>query len=120
VSVCWSGPYGFGGPSPKALSHWWLETSTVKRGMGRTTWLNTAWVDQSYKYDLYKNPGEIQCEEQKDVDEECVNKMTTGSLGVYDLAINNCHDAVDDVLKKCGPEKSDPPIWRTLAQLGLL
>jgi hypothetical protein len=46
--------------------------------------------------------------------------MTTGSLGVYDLAINNCHDAVDDVLKKCGPEKSSPPWWRSWAQAGWL
>jgi RHS repeat-associated protein len=113
VSVCWAGVYGFGGPSPKAISHWWLETSTIKRGMGSTSGvLGVGWVDQAYKYERFSNPGEITCEEQEGIDEECVNRMTTGDLGTYGFIVNNCHDAVEDVLEKCGPKPSDPPTWQ--------
>ncbi len=115
VSVCWAGVYGFGGPAPKAISHWWLETSTIKRGMGSTGGLGglrVGWVDNSDKYQAYANPGEIQCEEQEGVDEECVNRMTTGDLGIYGFLINNCHDAVEDVLDDCRLKLSDPPKWQ--------
>jgi len=114
VKVCWSSPYGFGGSSPKPISHWWLETSTVKQGMGNPNGIiKVEWVDQSYKYELYSNPGEIQCEEYPTVDEQCVNENTQGDLGYYKPG-NTCQSAVERVLKKCDrapqpPKPQEPP-----------
>jgi RHS repeat-associated protein len=109
VRVCWQGLVGI--DMPKTLSHWWLETSSVKRGMGNP-WggMVVAWTDQSSKYQW---KGEkITCEDYPTVDEACVEQNTRGELGIYGFIINNCQDAVKDVLEKCdrGPKASPPPV----------
>ena len=101
VKVCWASVYGLGGSSPRPISHWWIETSSVKRGMGGTA-TSTRWVDQANKYadGGFTRPGEIQCENMPDVDAECVNCNTEGELGYYRPG-NTCHEVVNDVLSKC-------------------
>ena len=83
-------------------SHWWLETSTIKRGMGNNQFGDTRveWDDQQSKYDTFTSPGEIQCKQFPDADESCVNSSTSGDLGRW-LPWNTCHDSVNSVLKKC-------------------
>ena len=95
---------------PKGLSHWWLETSTVKQGMGTSKDggpLSVEWVDQSYKYGFKQE--KIICEDYPTVDEECVNANTKGSLGTYGFIVNNCQTAVIEVLKKCDRAPKPPP-----------
>lgn len=73
--------------------------------------VKTEWVDQGYKWEVYKNPGEIQCEIQKDVDEECVNRNIWGDLG-YWTPVNTCQDVVKDLIRKCNVRiPSTPFLW---------
>jgi RHS repeat-associated protein len=108
VKVCWSSPWGFGGPSTRELAHWWLETDTQRRGMGNPRGgIAVEWVGQNDKYRTFSNPGEIQCMEKPDTDDACVNNNTTGDLG-YWTPFSTCQDAVNRVLDKCygGPSYS--------------
>jgi uncharacterized protein RhaS with RHS repeats len=115
VRVCRNGlGYAF-----RPISHWWIETSTLQRGQGDTVWhfdslegkgitVETEWVDQSHKWDLFTIGTELQCDDQPNVDESCVNRNITGSTGNYNLFTNNCHHVVEDVIERCrtgpGPE----------------
>ena len=110
VKVCWSS-ITIGEPLSPVTSHWWLETSSVKRGMGNSEFFNklhVEWEDQSSKYDTFNRPGEIQCKSFPNVDESCVNANTRGDLGSYDPFINTCHDVVNDVLAKCSANPKRP------------
>jgi RHS repeat-associated protein len=112
VQVCWASVFGFGGGSPQVASHTWITTEQypLGRGMNRQDWSIVAveWSDQSSKYRLYKNPGEIQCQSIPDVDEECVNSNMDGDLGRYFVG-NTCQDAVNQVLNKCSKFQKEPP-----------
>ena len=109
VSVCWSSVVG-GEPMSPVTSHWWLETDTLKRGMGNNQFGDTRveWDDQQSKYDTFTSPGEIQCKQFPNADESCVNSSTSGDLGRW-LPWNTCHDSVNSVLKKCAKNPSSPP-----------
>jgi RHS repeat-associated protein len=108
VKVCWSGFFRGEAMSPVS-SHWWLETSTVKRGMGNNAYSGTVveWDNQQFKYRQFPDPGEIQCKTMSNVDESCVNNSTVGDLGNW-TPMNTCQDVVNGVLKKCTKDTSKP------------
>jgi RHS repeat-associated protein len=105
VRVCWGSLLTI--KTPKTMSHWWLETNTVKRGMGNPRGgAYVEWVDQEYKY----HQGEtIQCEDYPTVDEDCVNQNTQGDLGIYIISNGTCQTVVKKVLEKCDKAPKSPP-----------
>jgi hypothetical protein len=119
VRVCWASVLGLGGPAPQILSHWWIETTTTKAGMGGDLFYGVAWTDQSNKYDIYSNPGEIQCKDVPNVDAGCLYAHTMGDLGHW-YPTNTCQDVVNQALAQCyaGPAISElpPPAGDTFFQ----
>jgi RHS repeat-associated protein len=132
VKVCWSSILGFGGPAPQPLSHWWIETGEKKVGMGGLGWglldlfAGVQWTDQSYKYNVYKNAGEIQCKEITNADESCVNRETwewtmkgntSENLG-HIYPGHTCQEVVNTALAQCQTNPmivTGPPAGKTFS-----
>jgi RHS repeat-associated protein len=105
VKLCYNGSLWTGFKPFKPLNHWWIETGAKKLGIGPggpVGFDDIKWTDQSEKYKIY-NKDEIRCEDQNDVDEDCVNRSIYEgkSRGLYVPFVSDCQTEAQAVLDTC-------------------
>ena len=94
------------------INHRWLMTNTQAAGMGGAA-DDTVILDHSRNKMYYSDDErkDIVCNEQPNVDEDCVNQTISNDMGQHMGSFglfNNCITYVNDVIQKCTPFSGNP------------